>query len=128
MTQTALLTSISTYLDGISGLPDIFYPNRNNTTIPDDYLEVLILGARPDDIGLSSVTMNSGIIQINVCTKENIGVIHSSDIVDAVIAAFARGTVIDSIRIDKTPYASQGIPIDAKFKVPVTITYNYMTV
>lgn len=128
MSNVALLTSIFTYLESISGLPDVFYPNINNATIPDDYLEVLVLGARPDDIGLSSVTKNGGIIQINVNTKENTGVIHSSGIVDAVIAAFARGTVIDNIRIDKTPYASQGIPIDAKFKVPITITYNYMTV
>jgi len=127
MTQTILLTSIFTYLEGLSGLPDIFYPNISEGTIPDDYLSVHVLPAKPDDIGLTEVKHIGGIIQIDVVTKQGIGSIHSVEIVDLVIASFPRNTVIptSNIRIDKSSYASNGFTTEeGKWKVPVTITYN----
>jgi len=127
MTQTILLTSVFTYLSGISGLPDIFYPNISETDIQGDYLTVHVLPAQPDDIGLKEVKHLHGIIQIDVVTKQSIGAIHSAGIVDAVIAAFPRGTIIptSNIRIDKTAYAVDGINTDeGNYKVPITIIYN----
>jgi len=127
MTHKILLESIFTYIDGISGLPQVFYPNIREGTVPDDYLSIHVLPAKPDDIGLTEVKHIGGIIQIDIVTKQGIGSIHSAEIVDLVIAAFPRNTVIptSNIRIDKSAYASNGFTTEeGKWKVPVTITYN----
>ena len=130
MNQEILLTSIFTYISTITDLPDIFYPNTNQTTIPDEYLQINVMPTIPNDIGLKEIKQNFGLIQISVVTRANVGEIKAAKIVDKILEAFKRNTVIPTskIRIDNTPYASQGMNIDSYYMIPITISYNKLTV
>jgi len=130
MNQTQLLESIFTYVSTISNIPKVFYPNVKQTNIPDEYVIINVIPTKPDDIGLRQVTMNTGLIQIDVMTLDSIGEIRASEIAQLIINAFPRNTVIPTslIRIDKTPYASMGLSDgNGHYKVPVTIEYNKVT-
>ena len=82
----------------------------------------------PDDIGIKEVTMNGGLIQIDCVTLDSMGALRASEIAKIIINAFKRGTVINGIRIDRTPYASQGFNDGSgHYKIPVTIAYNFLT-
>lgn len=127
MNHDELLSSIYSYLSTRSGLPTILYPNIDITTIPDEYLEVYIIPATPDNLGVKSVTWYRGIIQINAVTLNGIGEVRASQIVSLIIEAFKRNTVISglNIRIDEQPYASGGFSDgNGHYKIPVTIPYN----
>ena len=130
MNQETLLTSIFTYISTITDLPDIFYPNTNQTTIPDEYLQINVMPTKPNDIGLKEIKQNFGLIQISVVTRANVGEIKAAKIVDKILIAFKRNTIIPTskIRIDDTPYASQGININDYYMIPITISYNKLTV
>ena len=131
MTNTKLLTSIYDYLGTISNIPKLLYPNIEYSSLPDEYIRVFVMNATPDDIGVKNISMKSGIIQCNVTIKESIGEIKASEIADLIIASFPRNTVIPTskIRIDKTPYASQGINDGSGWYImPVTIEYNKLVV
>ena len=128
MLPDELLNNVFTYLKSVGGLPKIFYPNINYTTIPSEYIIVNIMPIEPDDIGIKEVTMNGGLIQIDCVTLDGMGALRASEIAKIIINAFKRGTVISGIRIDRTSYASQGFNDGAgHYKIPVTIAYNFLT-
>jgi len=122
-----LLQSIFTYLETREDLPDIFYPNVSQDTIPNQYLEVHIMPVAPANIGVKDISWHRGIIQINIVISDGVGSIIPATIAQKIIDAFARGTVISTsnIRIDSQPYASAGFNDNkGHYITPVTIPYN----
>jgi hypothetical protein len=128
MAHDTFLRAVYAYAESISGLPDIFYPNVNQGTIPSEYLKINVMPVPTATIGVKTVKIRSGLIQITVVTKDNIGELRAATIAQLVMTAFARGTTLsDGTRISKEPYASAGFN-DGKghYHMPVTIQYESM--
>lgn len=130
MNYSTLLSSIFTYLETIDDIPDIFYPNIKYETIPDEYLNISVMPIDPSDIGVKNIVQHSGLIQIDIAVKVGTGEIRSAEIADIIIEAFKRNTVIPTslIRIDATPYKTNGYISDNFLVTPITIEYNRLMV
>jgi hypothetical protein len=127
MNYENILKALFAYLDGVAGLPAIYWPNVSETTPSGDHLVAWVLPAESDTIGLASLNMANGLLQIDVKIKATKGQIKAAVIVDDVIAAFPRGTEltegVTKVRIDKAASVSQGIQDGAWYTVPIRIPF-----
>jgi len=129
MKQDELLKAVYTYMETIIGIPDINYPNIEYDPPLGDHLNIFVMNATPDTIGISRISWYSGFIQVDAVVEHGKGEVKAAAIAQDVIDSFPIGTILTEgttkIRIDDTPYASGGITRDdGWYSIPVTIPYN----
>ena len=129
MKQHELLKAVFNYLETIADIPDINYPNIEYATPTTDHLNVFVMNAEPNTIGIARIVWYGGLIQIDSVVEHGRGEVRAATNAQAVIDAFPIGTTLTngstSIRIDDAPYASSGIVRDdGWYFIPITIPYN----
>ena len=120
---TAFFTTVNT---AALGYP-IAYPSI--TFDPPDtgnWLELSFMPNTGINPGISSPTViKQGLLQVNVGGKPNGGLIPLETIADTVAALFPMNSVLsDNVRISRTPYTTDIIPLDDRQLLPITIEYS----
>jgi hypothetical protein len=112
--------------------PDVVFPKAGQTK-PDSYLDVSVLRAQTQGIGISAWDEHAGILQVTVVTKQGGGAIAPSALADAVAAWFPQyagtsGTRLVNGAVTVTVYETPSVasPIaDAPYtRTPVSIRYR----
>lgn len=90
------------------------------------WLEVRWLPNETQNYGLSddAPSLVQGLGQITVCYRPGDGIVSGIALVDAVIAAFPKGTVIEDVRVYRKPWASSVIVEPDYVMHPVTIAWR----
>lgn len=133
MSNEAILTAIFTKLGGISGLPQILYPNRkypNNAmpTMPSEYIRVNVMPIPTATFSFDGGELKSGLIQCSIITPLDVGEIKGAIIGDKIITSMKNGTEISGeLKVSKPPYSSSAIIEESSHMIPVTIQYKVIS-
>ena len=68
-----------------------------------------------------------GFFQVLVFYRPNKGSIEAAEMADKIAEAFAKGTVVDSVTVEKTPHTTAIVADNDKLLIPVTIHYRGIT-
>lgn len=124
LSPNTISRTVFTYLETLA-LPDILYIDSVNQPT-DDHLRAYILPAVTDApyMAVDSTTQQFGIVQINVFVKESKGAnFKSGGIVEDVLSAFVRGTVLTGIEFNKPPVVSAPVASGGFLMVVVSCEY-----
>lgn len=104
----------------------IAWPNLPFDDINDPYLQLHIMTAETDNIGLSQdMPVYRGVIQINVVGKVGSGDSKFSKIVDGVKARLENGlTLGEGIYINGEPSQFPPIPDETNYTIPIRASYR----
>lgn len=95
---------------------------------PDEgqWLEVSWVPGPTQNYGLADngPSLLQGLAQVSVCERPGAGIARLAELADEVIAAFAKGTEFDTVRVYRRPYQSGAITDPARVMVPVTIMWQ----
>lgn len=127
-----IVNGIFSYIDGVAGLPDIYYPNSKNPSRsqpPDDsYLMVDILSADTDTFTINDSSEYPGILQVIICTRADTGVITAYGIADDILTAFKDCEIVEGtskIRFDQVGTVAPPLPGgDGWYRLPVNLQYR----
>lgn len=91
------------------------------------WLEVQWFPNKPENYGLANdgPTLLQGFAQLSVCQRPGGGIVSGLELVDLVIEAFPKGTVLHGgIKIYERPGVSQVIQDPARLAYPVTMRWR----
>lgn len=66
----------------------------------------------------------TGMGQVSVLSRPGQGIDPAMQLVDALIAALPKGTILDAARVETQPWASTTVVGDDRLSIPVTIRYR----
>jgi hypothetical protein len=133
MSTTEILTAAFDHLIAFvySPQPEIMWPGIQSTP-PEAgmWLEPGFFPNEPDDIAWDddSCVDTRGFFQILVYFRPGQGQIDPSELADALIAHYPKGTELGAVRVRKRPWQSPAVTDDAsKLFIPITVPYMGMT-
>ena len=132
MSLENVVNGIYSYLSGVAGLPDIYYPNSKNPSRSqppqDSHLTVDILTAETVTLTTADSAEYTGILQIIVCTKADTGVITAYTIADDILTVFKDREITEGtskIRFDLIGSVAPPLPGgDGWYRLPVNLQYR----
>ena len=128
-----IVQGILNYIDGVVGLPDIYYPNSKNPSRAqppsDEHLTVDILPVDTDAMTVNDSSEYPGLLQVVVNVKADTGVLRSYVIADLVLTAFNPRTEITEsgtiIGFDVPGTVAPALPGgDGWYRLPITLPYR----
>lgn len=69
-------------------------------------------------------SLHRGLAQISVCGRPGAGIMPLTEVADAAIAAFGKGTTFGGMRVYRKPYQSAPIEQPERLMVPVTVMWQ----
>ena len=133
MTTTAILEAAFQKLESFpySPQPEIMWPGIQETPPQEGiWLQPGFFPNEPQDIAWDNdgCVDTRGFFQILVYFRPGQGQIEPSDMADALIAYFPKGSDLGPVRIRKRPWQSPAVTEDAsKLFIPVTVPYKGLT-
>jgi len=133
MSTTDIIESVFQILDtfGFSPQPEILWPGiQSDPPQTGMWLQPSVFPNEPDDIAWDndSCVDTRGFVQILVYFRPGQGVIQPSELADALIAKFPKGSGIGPVRVLKRPWQSPVVVEDSsKSFIPVTVPYKGLT-
>lgn len=90
------------------------------------WLEVTWVPNATQNYGMSDdgPSLHRGLAQISVCGRPGAGIMPLTQVADAAIAAFRKGTTFGGMRVYRKPYQSAPIEQPERLMVPVTIMWQ----
>ena len=111
--------------------PEILWPGKSsNPPEAGMWLQPAVFPNEPNDIAWDNDACvdTRGWFQILVYFRPGQGVIVPSQLADALIAFFPKGSALDAVRVRKRPWQSPVITQDSsKLYIPVTVPYEGLT-
>jgi hypothetical protein len=112
--------------------PPIIYPGVKPADPPETgiWLQPGFFPNEPDDIAWDNDACldTRGFFQILIYFRPGQGLIEPSELADALIAFFPKGSDLGPVRIRKRPWQSPAVTEDAsKLFIPVTVPYKGLT-
>lgn len=130
---TAILTAFLERLDSFvySPQPPVLWPGINSTP-PESgaWLEASLFPSRPENLswGNDSADLLTGYGLVMVGYRPGAGEIVASELADAILDHFAKGTVLGPVRVLRRGTRSPASPDEgARLFIPVTIPYIGIT-
>lgn len=128
--STEILVACAQHLSTFdySPMPEIIYPGRQAKP-PDTgtWLEASFFPNEPENLAWDENAYDDvrGFFQVLVGYRQNVGQVVPSEVADAVIAHFAKGTVLGPVKVSKRPYQMPSVVEDgSRLYIPVTIRYQ----
>lgn len=128
MNTTQILTASCEHLNTLSfsPAPEIAWPGVDFDP-PDsgEWLEFRLFPNEPGNISWDNgapVQMR-GFGQVLVCYRPGRGEVTPSELADAVVSHFAKGTELGPVRVSRLPYRAPAVDEDGYSFIPVTIPY-----
>ncbi len=111
--------------------PEILYPGVSSTPPQSGmWLQPMVFPNEPGDIAWDNDACvdTRGFFQILIYFRSGQGVIDPSELADALINFFPKGSDLGTVRVRKRPWQSPVITEDSsKLYIPVTIPYKGLT-
>lgn len=133
MSTTEIIEAAFEKLETFSYLPqpDILYPGiQDKPPQAGMWLQPSVFPNEPDDPYWESDSCvdTRGFVQILIYFRPGQGLIAPSELADALIAFFPKGSDLGPVRIRKRPWQSPAVTEDAsKLFIPVTVPYMGLT-
>ena len=121
-----ILSTLFGYLETIEELPPLYYPNREELPPSETHLRVDVIPDTNYGITYTSVS-ESGILQLNIYMKQDVGPVAPARIAADVLAAFPRNFSISGIRFDSHGSISRAFFDDPWYVTPVTLHYHFIS-
>lgn len=104
----------------------ISYPGKKfDTPESSGWLELSVSPNDLDDTLNDKDSCRRGMFQINLCGKPNNNPLTLIGLSDTLASSMEKGTVlVDDVRVVRTPYTMQLIPLSDRVILPVTIEYS----
>lgn len=108
----------------------IAYPNVSGQLPTTDYLRVNILPAQTETIGVTTLSRERGIVQIDVMTRAGIGATKAGDYAAAVLSLFPRNLALteagEAVRFEREGWAAPALQDGTWYMVPISIPYSVL--
>jgi len=133
MSTTAIIEAAFQLLETFSYLPQppILYPGiQSEPPQTGMWLQPGVFPNEPDDIAWDddACVDTRGFFQILVYFRPGQGLIAPSELADALIAFFPKGSDLGPVRVLKRPWQSPAVTEDgSKLFIPVTVSYKGLT-
>ena len=133
MSTTAIIEAAFQLLETFSYLPQppILYPGiQGEPPQTGMWLQPSVFPNEPDDIAWENDACvdTRGFFQILVYFRPGQGLIAPSELADALIAFFPKGSDLGPVRVRKRPWQSPAVTEDgSKLFIPVTVSYKGLT-
>ena len=127
ISYTDIYKTLLTKLSGISGLPSVVYENRSDAAVDSPYLLVDHTPLIPSYNTLNSAeARQDGYLRVEIVCPERSGWATGYGFLDILVAAFERGTILNStgynIRIVKS-YPMPPIKGDGIYEIVFVVKY-----
>lgn len=126
--QSDIFVGVIKYLESFASIP-VAVPNRTYGGAR-PYYRLSILPAFTSTVGVSSLSRNGGILQIDAVVDEDIGVEDVGGHVDTIIETIKRPLIITEnttkIRFTQVGYPGPPVPGVNEYTIPVTIPYTVL--
>lgn len=129
MSTTAILEAFATRLDAFtySPQPPIAWPGvKFKPPASGMWLEASLFPGDPESLAWENDSPNEvrGFCQILIGYRPGLGEVAASQLADALLAWFAKGTPLGPVRVSRTPTRAPSLPDEGnKIFIPVTIPY-----
>lgn len=108
------------------GLPTAYLGTKFNPPSSGQWLELIFL---PNDnmaspVNANSTPMKRGIFRVNVCNRQNTGIIPLTITAESVKAAFPiASAIMPGIKVSAWPVIKETLTDDGIMRIPVTVEY-----
>lgn len=103
----------------------VAYPGVDFTP-PDSglWMELLVFWNGSQDYAVGRVAVGRGFFRLMVCTRPGAGLVPVTQLSEAIIAYFPKGTLLGPARTDSTPSTGGPIITSDKLIIPVTVQFR----
>lgn len=124
MSLAIIKQSVFAYLDGLAGLPPLYFDNIESEPPPGDHLRPFVLPANTSTIGIKTLNQEIGVIQVSVYTEKGKGEIIPANYAQLILDAFPRNTKLTGLRIDQAGSIAPAFYDGAWHITPVSVPYQ----
>lgn len=129
---TDILTASLSHLETLSysPAPEIAWPNVSfDPPSEGPWLEAMLFPNEPTNLTWddTAVSRYLGLIQVLVCYRPDEGQQVASELADFVIAHFAKGTVLASARVQRTPWQAPAV-MERKDRIFIPVRIPYVAI
>lgn len=124
MALEQIKTSIFTRLEGLVGLPTIYYPNTGGTVPTTDYIRPDVLPADTAPYDLNHTDIEGGIFQVSIFIEKGKGELEAARVAQILLDGFTRNLQLTSVRFNRSGSVAASFFDGAWQVTPVTFTYQ----